>query len=177
MQTIAGGVQHDLTLILAQHEADLVLGTGLGQHRGVVLCHQALDHSFFDDALAGGHTGQLAVQRRAGDRKGCVCGQQLLPRDIVHTVEQIIEGGGLVAGQQQHHALHRAQVEVGRGDHIGTAGKAQTAILYPDVLCADAGQLKFCSGLAPEKAGSDQFKFCRHCNSFLSAKKQTCPIK
>ena len=53
----------------------------------------------------------------------------------------------------------------------------ETAILYPDVLCADAGQLKFCSGLAPKKAGSDQFKFCRHCNSFLSAKKQTCPIK
>ena len=33
------------------------------------------------------------------------------------------------------------------------------SILYPDVLCADAGQLKFCSGLAPKKAGGDQFKY------------------
>ena len=178
VQAVAGGVQHDLTLILAQHEADLVLRAGLRQHRGVVLCHQALDHSFFDDALAGRHTGQLAVQRRAGDRKGCVCGQQLLPRDIVHAVEQVIKGGGPVAGQQQHHALHRAQIEVCSSDHLCAAGKAQTAIVHADILCADAGQLKFCSGFTPKKAGRDQFKFCRHCVSFLLLrKKQTCPIK
>ena len=167
VQALAGGVQHDLAHVLAQHEADLVLRAGLRQHRGVVLCHQALDHSFFDDALAGRHTGQLAVQRRAGDRKGCVCGQQLLPRDIVHAVEQVIKGGGPVAGQQQHHALHRAQVQVGGSDHLRPARKGQAAIPYPDVFGPDAGQLKFRSCLAAKEAGCDQFKFCRHSGSFL----------
>ena len=108
VQTLAGGVQHDLAHIFAQHKAYLVLHAALGQHGGAVALHQALDHRLFNDALAGGDTGQLAVQGRAGDREGSVRGQKLLPRDGIHAIEQLVEGGGLVACQQQHHALHGA---------------------------------------------------------------------
>ena len=75
--------------------------------------------------------------------------------------------------QQQHHTLHGAQVEVCGGDHLCPAAEAQTAILHPDVLCADAGQLKFSGGFAPEKAGRDQFKFCGHGSSFLFSPEKT----
>ena len=177
MQAVAGGIQHHFHHVFTQGKADFVQSTGFRQSGGFVAVLQPLNDCLFDNALAGRYAGKLAGQAGALDRELGIHRDQLLPRDRVNAVEQFIKGGRLVAGQQQHHALHRAQVEVGRGDHIGTAGKAQTAILYPDVLCADAGQLKLCSGLAPKKAGSDQFKFCRHCNSFLSAKKQTCPIK
>ena len=167
VQALAGGVQHDLAHVLAQHEADLVLGAALRQHGGVVLGHQALDHSLFDDALAGGHAGKLAVQRGAGDRERRIRRQQILPGDAVHAVEQLIKGGRLVAGQQQHHALHGAQVQVGCRDHLRTAGEGQAAVIHSDVLRADAVQFKFCGGLAPEETGGDQFKFCRHGGSFL----------
>ena len=47
------------------------------------------------------------------------------------------------------------------------AEESQAAVIHPDVLRADAVQFKFCGGLAPEKTGGDQFKFCRHGGSFL----------
>ena len=131
--------------------------------------HQALDHGLLDDALASRHAGQLAVQRRAGDREGRVGGQQLFPVDGVDAVEQLVEGGGCVGVQEQHHALHGAEVEVGGGDHIRAAPEGQTAVADPDVLGADAAQLKVGRGLAPEKAGGDEFKFCRH-SGFLSCR-------
>ena len=167
MQALAGGIQHDLADILAQHEADLVLRAGLGQNRGMMLVHQALDHSLFDDALAGRHAGELAVQGRAGHREGGIGGQQLFPGDAVHAVKQLIEGGSGVGVEEQHHALHRAQVQVGGSDHLRPARKGQAAIPYPDVLGPDAGQLKFRSCFAAKEAGCDQFKFCRHSGSFL----------
>ena len=173
VQTLAGGVQHDLAHIFAQHKAHLVLHAALGQHGGAVTLHQALDHRLFDDALAGGDAGQLAVQGRAGDREGGIRRQKLLPRDGIHAIEQLVKGGGLVACQQQHHALHGAQVEVCGGNHLCPAAEAQTAILHPDVLCANAGQLKFSGGFAPEKAGRDQFKFCGHGSSFLFCTEKT----
>ena len=169
VQAVAGGVQHDLADVLAEHEADLILRAGLGQAGGAVALHQALDHGLLDDALAGRHAGQLAVQRGAGDREGSVGGQQLFPVDGVDAVEQLVEGGGCVGVQEQHHALHGAEVEVGGGDHIRAAPEGQTAVADPDVLGADAAQLKVGRGLAPEKAGGDEFKFCRH-SGFLSCR-------
>ena len=167
VQTVAGGVQHDLADVLAQHEADLILRTGLRQNGGVVFGHQSLDHGLLDDALAGGHTGQLAVQGRTGDGEGRIGREQLLPGDGIYPIEQLIEGGGRVGVQQQHDALNGAQVEVCGCDHLRTALKGQAAVADPDVLRADAAQLEVGRGLAAEEAGRDQFKFCRHL-AFLS---------
>ncbi len=93
-----------------------------------MLVHQPLDHSLFDDALAGRHAGELAVERRARDRESRVGGQQLFPGDAVHAVKQLIEGGSGVGVEEQHHALHRAQVEVGGSDHLRPARKGQAAV-------------------------------------------------
>ena len=162
VQALARGVQHDLTDVLAEHEADLILRARLGQHGGVMELHQPLDHSLFDDALAGRHAGELAVEGRARHRECSIGGEQLLPGDGIHAIEQLVKRGGGVSVEQEHHTLHRAQVEVGGCDHIGPALKGQAAVADTDVLGTDAAQLKVGRGLAPEKAGSDEFKFCGH---------------
>ena len=83
MQAVAGGVEINFHGVLAQGKAHLVQCAILGQGADLVAVHQALDDGLFDDALAGGHAGQLAGQARALDREGRVGGEQLLPRDNV----------------------------------------------------------------------------------------------
>ena len=162
VQTVAGGVQHDLADVLPQHKADLVLRASLGQNRGLVFEHQPLDDGLLDDALAGRHAGQLAVQGRTGDRERRIRRKQLFPRDGIHAVEQLVEGGSRVGVEQQHHPLDGAQVQVCGGDHLRTALEGQPAVTDPDILGTDPAQLKVGGGFAPEKAGGDQFKFCGH---------------
>ena len=174
MEAVAGGVQHDLADILAEHETDLILCTGLGQAGGAVALHQALDDCLLDDALAGRHAGQLAVQRGTSDRESRIGGQKLLPVDGVDSIEQLVEGGGRIGVEEQHDPLHRAEVEVGGGDHLRTAFEGQTTVADPDVLGTDAAQLKVARGFAPVKAGGDEFKFCRH-SGFLSCRVQQLP--
>ena len=175
VQALAAGVQHDLAQVLPQQELHPVLAARLGQHRGAVPPHQPLDDGLFDDALAGGHAGQLAVQGRALDRERRVCGQQLLPGDGVDPVEEVVEGLGLVAGQQQQHPLHRAQVEVGGSDHLGPAPEGEPPVGDPQVLRAQPPQLEAGGGLTAKKAGGDQFVGCRHGTSFLFCDVKTGP--
>lgn len=80
VQTVAGGVEHHLDGIFAQRKAQLVFGAGFGQRAGMVTVHQPLDDRLFDNALAGGHAGQLAGKAGALDREGRVGGEEFLPR-------------------------------------------------------------------------------------------------
>ena len=139
--------------------------------------HQPLDDGLLDDALAGGHAGQLAVQGGALHREGGVCRQQLLPGDGVDPVEQVVKGLGLVVGQQQHHPLHRPEVQVGGGDHLSPAPEGQPAIGDPQVLSAQPLELKAGGGLAAKKAGCNQFVHCRHGDILSFAAKGARPCR
>ena len=136
--------------------------------------HQPLDDGFFYDALAGRDAGQLAGQARALDREGRVGGEQLLPRDSVAAVKQLIKGGGLVGGQQQQHALGGAQVQVGGGDHIRPALKCHPAVRHLNILCAQTLDLKVQRGFGTEEAGRDHRVKCRHRCPFLLICRELC---
>ena len=90
--------------------------------------HQPLDDGLFDDALTGRHAGELAVQGRALDREGRIRREQFLPGDGVDPVKEIVEGVGPVVGQQEHHPLDGAEVQIGGGDHFGPAPEGETAV-------------------------------------------------
>ena len=167
VQAVAGGVEVDFHGVLAQGKAHLVQCAVLGQGADLVAVHQALDDSLFDDALAGGHAGQLAGQARALDRERRVGGQQVLPRDVVAAVEQLVKRRGLVGSQQQQDALRRAQVQVGGGDNVRPALECHAAIGDLDVLCAQTLDLKIQRRLRAEKAGRDHGIKCRHRCPFL----------
>ena len=122
--------------------------------------------AFFDDALAGRHAGQLAGQARALDRERRVGGQQVLPRDVVAAVEQLVKRRGLVGSQQQQDAFRRAQVQVGGGDNVRPALERHAAIGDLDVLCAQTLDLKFSVDSVP-KSRRDHSIECRHRCPFL----------
>ena len=167
VQAVAGGVEVDFHGVLAQGKAHLVQCAVLGQGADLVAVHQALDDGLFDDALAGGHAGQLAGQARALDRERRVGGQQVLPRDVVAAIEQLVKRRGLVGSQQQQDALRRAQVQVGGGDNVRPALERHAAIGDLDVLCAQTLDLKIQRRLRAEKAGRDHGIKCRHRCPFL----------
>ena len=104
--------------------------------------HQALDDGLLDDALASGHAGKLAGQAGALDREGRIGGEQFLPRNVVAAVKQLVKGRCLIGGQQQQHALGRAQVQVGGSDNIRPALKRHAAIRDLNVLCAQTLDLE-----------------------------------
>ena len=99
---------------------------------------------------------------RALDRERRVGGQQVLPRDVVAAVEQLVKRRGLVGSQQQQDALRRAQVQVGGGDNVRPALERHAAIGDLDVLCAQTLDLKIQRRLRAEKAGRDHGIECRH---------------
>ena len=142
MQAVAGGVEVNLDGVLAQGESDLVQGAVLGQGADLVALHQPLDDGLFDDALAGGHAGKLAGQAGALDREGRIGGEQFFPRNVVAAVKQLVKGRCLIGGQQQQHALGRAQVQVGGSDNIRPALKRHAAIRDLNVLCAQTLDLE-----------------------------------
>ena len=168
VQTVAGGVEHHLDGIFAQRKAQLVFGAGFGQRAGMVAVHQPLDDRLFDDALAGGHAGQLAGKAGALDREGRVGGEEFLPRDGVDAVKQFVEGRGLPGFEQQQHALGRAQVEVGGGDERRRAGELHAAVRNLYVFGAEAAHLKGEGGFGAEKAGRHKSIRSRHEGSFRS---------
>ena len=174
VQAVTGGVEIDLHRVLAQRKADLVQRTILRQGADLVAVHQPLDDGFFYDALAGGDAGQLAGQARALDREGRIGGEQLLPRDGVAAVKQLVKGGGLVGGQQQQHTLSGAQVQVGGRDHIRPALKCHTAVRHLNILCAQTLDLKVQRGFSTEEAGRDHRVKCRHRCPFLLICRELC---
>ena len=133
-----------------------------------MLVHQALDHSLFDDALAGRHAGELAVQRRTGHRESGIGGQQLFPGDAVHAVKQLIKGGSGVGVEEQHHALHRAQVQVGGSDHLRPARKGQAAIPYRMFSAPMRVSSNFAVASQPKKQGAISSNFAGILVPFLS---------
>ena len=170
MQTVAGGVQHDLTDVFADGKTDPVQRAGLRQSGYMMVLHQPLDHRLFYDALAGRHAGKLTGQRRPLARELRVGGQQLFPGDGVHAVEQFVKGLRTVGFEQQQHPFDRAQVQVGGGDHLRPTGKAQPAVGDLDIFRTNAFQLKMSGGFAPEIARGDQSELCGHRHPFCCHK-------
>ena len=162
VQAVAGSVQIDLHLILAQGEADLVRLPRFRQRAGLVACQHPFDDGLLENALAGGHAGKLARQAGAFDRERGVGGEQFLPGDAVAAVEQFVKGRGFVGSQQQQDTFGGTQVDVSRSDQGSVPFKLHPAVGDLDVLRAQALDFKMQRGFRAEKAGCDQGILCGH---------------
>ena len=102
----------------AQGKAHLVQCAVLGQGADLVAVHQALDDGLLTMLWQAGTLDSWLDRLEPFDRERRIGGQQVLPRDVVAAVEQLVKRRGLVGSQQQQDALRRAQVQVGGGDNV-----------------------------------------------------------
>ena len=83
------------------------------------------------------HSAMTSIRQRwlrAGDRERRISRQQFLPGDGIHAIEEIVEGHCLIVRQQEHDALHRAQIQVGGSDHFRAAGEEFWPLILTLVL-------------------------------------------
>ena len=156
VQTLAGGVQIQRGHVLDNGELNLVPAARLRQRLAAVGGAQPLGGGLFYDGLAGGHGVQRGVQGVALDGELAVPGDELLPGQRQHALEQRLEIPGGKAAQLHQHPGAAAQIDVETGDVSHGAFTVDTAVFRPDVVQLQALHLIRHQGFQPEQAGDRQ---------------------
>ena len=82
-----------------------------------------------------------------------------LPGQGAGALEEFVKAQRLKTAELQQHALAHAQVDVGLGNGLGTAGKIDTAIFRRHVVQPQPPQLVGDRRLKPEQAGDSKLIF------------------
>ena len=158
VQRGAGGVEIERGLILPNRETDLILRAGFRKMLPVIAGLQALDDGFLDDALTVRDRKQRGIQAVAGDGKGRVPGQNVLPGKGTRAFKQRVKASGGKRPDLHQHALSAAQGEIYRGAVGETAGEKHAPVLGTDVGKIHAAKLIGNEPFDAEEAGNTVLK-------------------
>ena len=168
MQGGAAGVEIEGGPVVEQGKADLVAAAGFGQGVQAVFGPQPLRHGLFDDALAGGHRVERAVQTVAADGELPVPGDEALPGQGADAFKERVEVLRLEFAHEDLHPLAGAQPEIGLRRGLPAAGEENTPGLGPHVFTSHVFQLVRRQPLQPEEAGNGKGHVVGHGMVILS---------
>ena len=140
-------------------DVDGVYRARLRENRAVRRRFQPLDDGFFGNRLTVSDAHQLTADALAGHVDFRVGGHDVLPRDGLDQLEQLLERPAFVLRQHDEHAVGAAQAQIAQERVCQRAREARAAEFRADILHFQALELRADDALQPERGGGVEVVF------------------
>ena len=140
-------------------DVDGVHRARLRENRAVRRRFQPLDDGFFGNRLTVADAHQLTADALAGHVDFRVGGHDVLPRDGLDQLEQLLERPAFVLRQHDEHAVGAAQAQIAQERVCERAREARTAEFRADILHFQALEFRADDALQPECGGGVEVVF------------------
>ena len=173
MEPRAARIDIERGLVLHNGELDGEALALFGEPRETVHALEPFDNGLFHDFLAVRHGVERALKRPALDGERAVRGDESLPRQCAHALEELVEGARREPAEDDQNALGKARADVRARDGALVAGEVYAPVFRRNIFHIHMAQLVAERTFQPEQTRRAESEFHVISSDVISIRKDS----